>query len=459
MRSFFRLCFLLGVLAACSACTGSIGASGRPDGDEDAPISPDGADGADGDAGATGDDGHVADAGQDAGADAGADPGSDTGPDGGGDPGTDAGNDAGTGDGDGAPGRILQVGPTRTYKTPCQAAAAARDGDTIEIDAGEYLGDVCAWTRNDLTIRGVGGMAHLRANGAAYGGKAIWVIQGDRTTVEWIEFSGCTVPDQNGAGIRQEGTGLTVRHCFFHDNEDGILAGDDSESDILIEFSEFARNGYGDGQSHNLYINHVRRLTFRFNYSHAAHQGHELKSRALENLILYNRISDESGDPSYTVQLPNGGRSILIGNLLEQGPDSPNHTLFSYGDEGLSNPSAELFMVNNTLVNDYDGGTFVRIAAGATAALTNNLFVGAGTRLAATALETNNLTPASGASLADRAGFDYHPVAGCPAIDAGADPGSAAGFDLVPRSEYLHPCAETPRPASPPLDVGAYESR
>lgn len=459
MRSFFRLCFLLGVLAACSACTGSIGASGRPDGDEDAPISPDGADGADGDAGATGDDGHVADAGQDAGADAGADPGSDTGPDGGGDPGTDAGNDAGTGDGDGAPGRILQVGPTRTYKTPCQAAAAARDGDTIEIDAGEYLGDVCAWTRNDLTIRGVGGMAHLRANGAAYGGKAIWVIQGDRTTVEWIEFSGCTVPDQNGAGIRQEGTGLTVRHCFFHDNEDGILAGDDSESDILIEFSEFARNGYGDGQSHNLYINHVRRLTFRFNYSHAAHQGHELKSRALENLILYNRISDESGDPSYTVQLPNGGRSILIGNLLEQGPDSPNHTLFSYGDEGLSNPSAELFMVNNTLVNDYDGGTFVRIAAGATAALTNNLFVGAGTRLSGTAQETNNLSDASGACLADRAGFDYHLVAGCPAIDAGADPGSAAGFDLVPRSEYLHPCAETPRPASPPLDVGAYESR
>ncbi|NMB73660.1 MAG: hypothetical protein GYA21_00865 [Myxococcales bacterium] len=459
MRFCSWICLLLSLLGVCSACTGSIGSSGRPDGDEDAPILLDGTDGTGGDAGTMGDDGSVTDAGQDAGADAGADPGPDAGQDDGGDASTDAGSDAGTGDGDGSPGRVLQVGPTRTYKTPCQAAAAARDGDTIEIDAGEYLGDVCAWTRNDLTIRGVGGMAHLRANGAAYGGKAIWVIQGDHTTVEWIEFSGCTVPDQNGAGIRQEGTGLTVRHCSFHDNEDGILAGDDPESDILIEYSEFARNGYGDGQSHNLYINHVRRFTFRFNYSHAAHQGHELKSRAYENVILYNRISDEAGDPSYTVQLPNGGLSIVIGNLLEQGPDSPNHTLFSYGDEGLTNPTPQLFMVNNTLVNDYDGGTFVRIAAGATATLTNNLFVGSGTRVSGTAQETNDLSDANGACLSDRAGFDYHLVAGCPAIDAGADPGSAAGFDLVPRSEYLHPCAEEPRPASPPLDVGAYEFR
>lgn len=44
--------------------------------------------------------------------------------------------------------------------------------------------------------------------------------------MEWIEFSGATVPDKNGAGIRQEGVPLTVRHCRFHDNENCILAGD-----------------------------------------------------------------------------------------------------------------------------------------------------------------------------------------------------------------------------------------
>src|SRR4051812_47918353 len=62
-------------------------------------------------------------------------------------------------------GRTLQVGPSRTYQKPSQAAAAALDGDTIEIDAGLYTGDVCAWYRNDLVIRGVGGFAHLDAAG------------------------------------------------------------------------------------------------------------------------------------------------------------------------------------------------------------------------------------------------------------------------------------------------------
>ncbi|MBK8642006.1 MAG: hypothetical protein IPN15_07315 [Saprospiraceae bacterium] len=47
---------------------------------------------------------------------------------------------------------------------------------------------------------------------------------GRSTIVENIEFSECGVPDKNGAGIRLEATHLVVRSCYFHDNEDGILA-------------------------------------------------------------------------------------------------------------------------------------------------------------------------------------------------------------------------------------------
>jgi hypothetical protein len=53
------------------------------------------------------------------------------------------------------PGRTLKVGPGKTYKLPSQAAAAARDGDTVEIDAGVYDGDVAVWTANNLVLRGV----------------------------------------------------------------------------------------------------------------------------------------------------------------------------------------------------------------------------------------------------------------------------------------------------------------
>src|SRR5947207_12487138 len=121
--------------------------------------------------------------------------------------------------------KLYQVGPSRTYTAPSKVMNLVSDGDTIDIDAGPYSGDVGTWTKNDLVIRGIGGMAHVDAAGKNAQGKAIWVITGKNTYIENVEFSGCTVPDHNGAGIRQEGDNLELRHCFFHDNEDGVLTG------------------------------------------------------------------------------------------------------------------------------------------------------------------------------------------------------------------------------------------
>ena len=86
--------------------------------------------------------------------------------------------------------RRLRVGPAQQFKIPSAAAAVAQDGDTIEIEAGEYAGDVAVWQANRLTIRGVNGFAHLAAHGNSAQHKAIWVICGNDTLVEQIEFSG-----------------------------------------------------------------------------------------------------------------------------------------------------------------------------------------------------------------------------------------------------------------------------
>jgi Right handed beta helix region len=196
----------------------------------------------------------------------------------------------------------LQVGPGKQFAKPCAAILAASAGDTIQIDSSvSYVGDVCAWTTNNLTIVGVGGQrAHIDAGGLNSQGKGIWVISGKDTTIENIELSGATVPDQNGAAIRQQADNLTLRNVYFHDNEEGILTDSSPTSTILIEFSEFANNGFGDGQSHNLYIGHIGTLIFRYNYSHHAKIGHLLKSRAAQNFIQYNRLSDEAtGTASY----------------------------------------------------------------------------------------------------------------------------------------------------------------
>jgi hypothetical protein len=129
---------------------------------------------------------------------------------------------------------VLHVGPGQRYARPCQAIARAHAGDTIQIDArGRYRGDVCAWSTNRLTLIGVHGRAHIDAAGANSEGKAIWVIAGNHTTIENVELSGARVGDDNGAGIRLQGAGLTLRHCLFDHNQEGILAGDNPVSDIV----------------------------------------------------------------------------------------------------------------------------------------------------------------------------------------------------------------------------------
>lgn len=351
---------------------------------------------------------------------------------------------------------IVRVGPGRTYQTVAAAANAVQDGDVVEIDAGVYAADVASWYQDNLTLRGVGGYAHLRAAGANAQGKAIWVIGGNDVVVENIEFSEITVPDQNGAGIRHDGINLVVCNGYFHDSEEGILGG---EGDVLVEYSEFDNNGYGDGFSHNMYILDADTFTLRHSYMHHARIGHNVKSRARENYILYNRIMDESdGTASYAVDIPNGGLSYIIGNLLQQGPNTDNSVIVNYGTEGLSGGRTHnLYLVNNTLVDDY-GGTFVQAAGGtALVELINNLFVGSGNILSGTqANMTTNLQTTAPEFVAIDS-FDYRLTTNSPARDSGSAPGSGDGFDLSPAFQYLHRSNREQRPANGTIDVGAYE--
>jgi hypothetical protein len=353
----------------------------------------------------------------------------------------------------------LCVGRGHKYSKPSEAALSAKDGQTINIEADDYVGDAALWSKNNLIVRGVGGRPRINANGVNIGGKGTWLVTGNNMIVENIEFSGAKVADRNGAGIRLEGKNLTLRNCYFHHNENGILTGVNEDSDILIEHSEFGYNGSGDGQTHNIYVGRVRSLTVKYSHLHHANVGHNFKSRALTNYLLYNLIVDElDGNASYEVNIPNGGRAYLIGNVIQQSPKTENDTIVSFGEEGLKHGPHQFYFVNNTVVNDGPrSGRFVRIKQGSDSArFVNNIFAGQGQLPdGPEQLENNLSTDKSIFVAAER--YDYHLKAGTKAIDSGIDPGEANGLSLRPTFQYLHPMQAETRKPNGALDLGAFE--
>ena len=355
--------------------------------------------------------------------------------------------------------RIVRTGAT--YTTVQLAVNATIDGDIIEIDSGTYTGNQgnALITGSNLTLRGVGATRPiLDAGGTSIQGKAIWVIQGTNTTVEFVEFRNCTVVDKNGAGIRQEGDNLTVRNCYFHDNEDGILGGGGTASSVLLETSEFYHNGYGDGQSHNIYIGACGQLTVQYCYFHGANKGQEIKTRAYVNYILYNRVTCEDGYSNYEVSACQGGTTYVIGNLIHQGPNTTNSTIVDYASEGELNPDSHFYVVNNTIVNTRGVGTFVRNMSTTTALVQNNIFQGTGTAISGPATSVTNWAT-SNAYLQDAANYDFRLTAGSTgAINVGTAPGSGInGFNMTPVYQYVHPRNDENRPVNGTIDIGCYE--
>lgn len=364
----------------------------------------------------------------------------------------------------------LSVGPGKTYAKPCAAIAAAQPGDVVEVEAsGDYAGDTCSWSTDGLTVTGVNGRAKIDLTGVAPSGKkGIFTIEGTASaTIENFELSGAAISaadGNNAAGIRHQGLNLTVRNCFIHDNQDGILGGPATPNTgaVLIENSEFSANGAGDGFSHNMYIGDYAKFTLQYSYSHDAKVGHLVKSRAYNTYVLYNRITDEAGGmASYETDIPNAGTAYVIGNVIEQSATTQNPTMLTFGEEGAPvGYDTHLFVVNNTFINTLGSGTFVNDATTTPAALLNNIFYNGGlTTNQGSAVRTTNFDSSMGDPMfVNLASYDVSLRPGSPCIDHGTDPGTGASQPLDPRFEYVHPLGETARVVvGASIDIGAYE--
>jgi nitrous oxidase accessory protein NosD len=270
-------------------------------------------------------------------------------------------------------GHVLEVGPTQRMKLPSQAAAAARPGDTVRIAPGNYT-DCAVWRTSRLIVEATGAGAVLADKTCA--GKGIFVIDATDITVRNITFERAAASDKNGAGIRAEGGNLTVEHCRFIDNENGILANTVPGSTIHIVDSEFRGNGKCDGQcAHGIYINGVQQLEVEHSRFISQHIGHHIKSRAHNTVLIDNDIADgPDGNSSYLIDIPNGGNVLIQGNRLQKGKMAENTgTAVPIGEEGVTNPTRQLIIRDNTFVSDLPEPTvFVRNATTTPATLSGN---------------------------------------------------------------------------------------
>lgn len=335
-------------------------------------------------------------------------------------------------------GQIIRVGPGGNASSIAAASRIARDGDTIEIQAGNYYGDVTVWHQKKLKIRAVGGVAYLHANGQAAEAKAIWVFRNGDFEIDNIAFLNARVYDHNGAGIRFEEGRLIVRNCLFWNNENGILANAGKTTTVEVINSEFGYNGHGDGLSHAIYVGQAKHFKITGSYLHHSNVGHLIKSRAQSNYIAYNRITDETGGrASYEIDLPNGGAAVILGNLIQQTHQTENSTIIAYGLEGSVWPLNSLHIASNTIVNDHNhGGSFLRARGQVDQILSaNNLYVGPGKLHADSSIEQFNDTYTDWGAFVRAANHDYHLSESGKSFTFKSGNLPAA---LLPEAEYQH---------------------
>jgi hypothetical protein len=373
----------------------------------------------------------------------------------------------------------LTVGPGKMYKNVKDALSQAIKGDTIEVDArGVYFGAdaMCAVTVDNITIVGVNGRPKMQAEPKLKltWGKALWVLNAANTTVRNIELSDAACEDLNGAGIRIDEAAvgaITIKDCYFNSCQNGILGGTPAVTALDIENCEFNYCGAGDGLSHSVYIGNVDSLIFEYNYSHHVAAGHHLKTRANNNIIQYNRLADEDTssrwNSSSNIDIPDGGNAYIVGNILQQGTyKSNNGRMISYGLESTKNSEKEVYIANNTFINERtDLGLFISALNDPTytIAYVNNIFSGVGTITGGSAkfVQSNNYISKKSdpGFFVDYKKYNYHLKENATkVIDKGIDADKSDIVTEVPISEYVDQCSSIDRNVDgKAIDIGAYE--
>ena len=299
--------------------------------------------------------------------------------------------------------------------------AASVDGDTIEIQYGDYV-DCAFINKNNISIRGIlsPGGARPRLHDKVCGRKGILVVQGTNTLVENLELSNAQdtgFGDYNWAGIRfdtlDSARNLKVRNVYFHHDDNGILGNNINPTSNIVEIenSIFEQCGRG-GYAHGMYIGtgvttfNLRNSIVRNNIE----DGHLVKTRAINGTIECNVIAALNGASSYAIDIPEGGTYLVRNNVVENGPHINNggNFLIQFGEEDPNNTPHRLQLNSNYFVNDFGAQGQIAIHPPTdTTGWSTNIFAGNGGSMKLTGyLGIDSFTNFASRAAASLPGFD-----------------------------------------------------
>jgi hypothetical protein len=252
-----------------------------------------------------------------------------------------------------ASARTLQVGAGKEFQLPSEAVKAAHDGDHVAIYPGEYF-DCAIVPQNGLVIEGVGNAEQIVITDKACQGKALLVLSGTNITVRNLTLTRARVPDQNGAGIRQEGRDLTIERVRFVNNQDGILSGVHGGTTIIRD-SLFDRNGSCERAcAHGIYMGQVDLLRVERTRFIGTRRAHHIKSLARRTEVIDCDIEDgPEGTASYEIDIPFGGDLLVRNTRIVKGPRAENHMYaISIAEDGQNQPTREIRIENSSFRNE-----------------------------------------------------------------------------------------------------------
>jgi hypothetical protein len=268
---------------------------------------------------------------------------------------------------------ILTVGTGKQFATIAAATAAAKAGDTVQVQAGTYSNDF-ATINTAITLVAVGGPVTMTSTSTAAPAAALLTVNAS-ATINGFTFTGMRSLSGAGAGILVTAGTVLVENSLFTNNQNGLLATANAATSVTIQSSEFSKNGNNNGVSGNVNAAAIAALTISGSYIHDAVGGDEVKSLAATTTISGTRIQDNSGTALYAVETPNGGVVTLSGNTIEKGANSTVSAAIHFGGGALTSNSS-LTLSNNTIVSDKPGALVLWNQATAAATLNANTTYG-----------------------------------------------------------------------------------